>query len=128
MTKYETLEYARPNEIIQAMLVPEEQCLMKNIVDEFYRYKYDVPSSVYNGALIFAIMKSRENLRLPNIVYLRKVMETFQAAGIISTAAVIKFFEDKKAFDNKRIKSPAEPEWMDDYVKKIEEEDKALGN
>jgi replication initiation and membrane attachment protein DnaB len=105
---------------------------MEQTVEQFYRYKYDVPTSVYNGVLTFGIMKSKENDRLPNIVYLRKVMETFVNTGIKTTGAVVKFFEDYKSFQNQKAKKKhvanAEPEYMDDVMKRWEAEEKALGN
>lgn len=119
MTKYNTLEYITPQEILEVMLTPQEQVFMLETVKQFYRHHYDVPSSIYNGALLFAIIKSKQNNRLPNIVYLRKVMETFDSMGIKTTAALIKFLEDYKSYQNKQNKAIAEPEYMDDFVASI---------
>lgn len=119
MTKYNTLEYITPQEILEVMLTPQEQVIMFETVKQFYRHQYDVPASIYNGALLFAIIKSKQNNRLPNIVYLRKVMETFDSMGIKTTAALIKFLEDYKSYQNKQNKAIAEPEYMDDFVASI---------
>jgi len=120
MTKYNTLEYITPQEILEVMLFPQEQVIMLETVKQFYRHSYDVGTSIYNGALIFGIIKSKENNRLPNIVYLRKVMETFENMQIKTTAAIIKFLEDYKSYQNKQIKRAiAEPEYMDDFEAKI---------
>jgi hypothetical protein len=127
MTKYDALEYIRPNEILQVMLLPEKQFQMNSIAEEFYRYKYDVPTSVYNAVLTFGIMKAQENQKLPNIVYLRKVMETFENLGITTTAAALKFLEDHKSIMNKKHRAIAEPEYMDDVMKRWANEEKELG-
>jgi hypothetical protein len=121
MTKFDALEYIKPDEILSVMLLPEQQYILKSTTEEFYRYKYDVPTSVYNAVLTFGIMKAQENDKLPNIVYLRKVMETFEHLGITNTAAAIKFLEDHKSFKNKTSKPVAEPEWMDSYAQKLKE-------
>ena len=118
MTKIDTLECLNGNLILESMLEPQEQVLMKQIVDRFYSYRYKVPSSVFNAVLIYAIIKSKEKMQLPNIVYLRKTMETFIAARIVTSAAAVNYFENMKDFRNKN-KPSAEPEWMDDYVKRV---------
>ncbi len=120
MNKYETLKYAKPNEILQIMLLPYEQEQMKYIVEEFYRHNYeDIPTGVRNAALIFGIMKAKQNNRLPNAPYLRMVMETFERHGVNTISAAINFLETHKSFQNKQKKASAEPEYMDDYVARI---------
>ncbi len=122
MTKYETLDNLNGNMIIQIMLVPEEQMKMQPIIDEFYNYNYHLPISVLNAALIFSIQSTKANDMLPNIVYLRKTMETFESYKLDTTAKAIIFLDKKKEYNKtKAIKRVpiAEPEWMQDYVDKI---------
>lgn len=118
MKKYEVLKYCKYDEIIEVMIMPHEKQMMLDVAKHFFNHKYDVPSSVMNAALIFGIIKAKESNNLPNIVYLRKIMETFEASGINTTSAAIKFLEDHKSFKNKAL---AEPDWMDAYVEKIAE-------
>ena len=110
----------RPDQIIQVMLLPEQQNLMKNIIKEFYGHDYgDIPTGVKNAALMFAIMKTQEIGSIPNAAYLRKVMETFEANGVKTISQAIHFLESHKSYQNKQAKAIAEPEWMDDYVKRV---------
>lgn len=117
MKKYDTLKYATPIEIIQIMLLPEEQQQMTYIIEEFYKHDYkDIPTGVRNAALIFGIIKAKENDRLPNTPYLRMVMETFETNKITTISQAINFLESHKSYQNKQRKAIAEPEWMDDFA------------
>lgn len=116
MTRHEMFERVTPDTMIKSLLREDQIKIVERDVEAFLKEDHKLPSAVLNVILFLAIITTKE--KLFNVVYLRKVTETFKKEGAITVAVALKKIE--KDFENSKQRARNEPDWMNDrYMKKL---------
>ena len=114
MTRLEMLESIKPKLMLKTLLKPEQIEIVSKDVQTFYRHNHKLPMGVLNAILFLSIMTTGD--KLFNVVYLRKVAETFKDEGAITTAQAINKLDTDLASAKQRIKNQpqkvSEPDWL----------------
>jgi len=120
-SEIEHISRATPHEIIQKFAKLDQQGIALSTAFQLLE-RNQVDPGIVNVMLIF-ILKHKDGI-LPHINYLEKVLNDWMNRGIQTTEDAINHvseIEHAMSSKQKKITKTAEPDWMDDYVKKIAE-------
>ncbi len=121
-SEVDLIEKATPYDIISKFAKVDQQGLALSTAFQILERNHVEPGIV--NVILMLVLKHKDGI-LPHINYLEKVLNDWLNRGIQTTEDAIEYasklegsFESKK---EKKVTKTAEPDWMDDYVKRIAE-------
>ncbi len=121
-SEVDLIEKATPYEIISKFAKVDQQGIALSTAFQLLERNQVDPGIV--NVILMLVLKHKDGI-LPHINYLEKVLNDWLNKGVLTTEDAIEHasklegsFEQKK---EKKVNKTAEPDWMDDYVRKIAE-------
>jgi len=121
-SEIESIEKAKPYDIIKKFAKLDQQGIALSTVSNLLERNQVEPGIIY--VIMILVLKHKDGV-MPHINYLEKVLNDWLNKGIRTTEDAVEYASKlENSYDHKKAKTinkTAEPDWMDEYVKKIAE-------
>lgn len=122
-SEVDLIEKATPHDIISKFAKVDQQGLALSTAFQLLERNHVEPGIV--NVILLLVLKHKDGI-LPHINYLEKVLNDWLNKGIMTTEdAIVYASKLEDAYERKQkektVNKAAEPDWMDDYVKRIAE-------